>query len=103
MPPTLRRTATTRPAAPGARCFPGKDSEPQQLVTYHCTGCAAGESEALAAARNAYDRAVQQISAGRPAPDDSSDGWAARGLRPDWVLDWHKATTTAWVNPSSLI
>jgi hypothetical protein len=46
---------------------------------------------------------VQQISAGRPAPDDSSDGWAARGLRPDWVLDWHKATTTTWANPNRLI
>ncbi|MER5418188.1 hypothetical protein ABT011_36015, partial [Streptomyces virginiae] len=59
--------------------------------------------EALAAAHSAYDRAVQCVSAGRPAPDDSSDGWAARGLRSDWVLDWHKATTTAWVNPSSLM
>ncbi|MGQ7754411.1 hypothetical protein ACUN29_39190 (plasmid) [Streptomyces sp. WC2508] len=67
------------------------------------TGRAAGPGEALAAAHNAYDRAVQHMSAGLPAPDDSSDGWAARGLRPDWVLDWHKATATAWVNPNSLM
>ncbi|PLW72004.1 hypothetical protein C0036_14760 [Streptomyces sp. DJ] len=69
------------------------------------TGYAAGESEALAAAHNAYDRAVQHMSAGRPAPDESRDsgGWAARGLRPGWVLDWHKATTTAWVSPNSLM
>lgn len=66
-------------------------------------GCAAGESEALDAAHNAYDRAMQHVSAGRPAPDDSSEGWAAHGLRPDWVLDWRKATTTAWVNPNSLM
>lgn len=67
------------------------------------TGRAAGASEALAAAHHAYDRAVQHVSAGLPAPDDSSDGWAARGLRSDWVLDWHKATTKAWVNPNSLM
>ncbi|MFE9222295.1 hypothetical protein ACFYN3_39090 [Streptomyces lavendulae] len=54
------------------------------------TGRAAGPGEALAAAHNAYDRAMQHMSAGLPAPDDSSDGWAARGLRPDWVLDWHR-------------
>ncbi|MGW1819293.1 hypothetical protein ACWCQM_37785 [Streptomyces sp. NPDC002125] len=66
-------------------------------------GRAAGPGEALAAAHSAYDRAVQYVSAGRPAPDDSSNGWAARGLRPDWVLDWHKATATAWVNPNSLM
>ncbi|MFJ8376983.1 hypothetical protein ACIQ9I_36205 [Streptomyces sp. NPDC094461] len=46
---------------------------------------------------------MQYVSAGRPAPDDSSDGWAARGLCSGWVLDWHKATATAWVNPSSLM
>lgn len=67
------------------------------------TGCAAGESEALAAAHSAYDRAMQHMSAGRPTPDDSSDGWAVHGLRPAWVLDWHKATTKAWVNPNSLM
>ncbi|MEU9321466.1 hypothetical protein [Streptomyces sp. NPDC048295] len=67
------------------------------------TGRAAGPGEALAAAHNAYDRAVQHKYAGLPAPDDSSDGWAARGLRPGWVLDWHKATATAWVNPNSLM
>ncbi|MEU3408945.1 hypothetical protein ABZ766_34055 [Streptomyces sp. NPDC006670] len=77
------------------------DAQSQGLHVF--TGCAAGESEALAAAHNAYDRAVQHMSAGLPAPDDSSDGWAARGLHPDWVLDWHKATTTAWVNPNSLM
>ncbi|MDJ0385250.1 hypothetical protein [Streptomyces sp. G-G2] len=67
------------------------------------TGRAAGPGEALAAAHRAYDRAVQYVSAGLPAPDGSRDGWAARGLRPDWVLDWHKATTKAWVNPNSLM
>ncbi|MFJ2745888.1 hypothetical protein ACIO3O_40230 [Streptomyces sp. NPDC087440] len=67
------------------------------------TGRAAGEREALAAAHHAYDRAVQNLSAGRPAPDDSSDGWGVCAVRPDWVLDWHKATTTEWVNPRSLM
>ncbi|MCX4784281.1 hypothetical protein [Streptomyces sp. NBC_01264] len=67
------------------------------------TGCAAGPAEALAAAHNAYDRAMQHVSGGRPVPDDSSNGWAARGLRTDWVLDWHEATTTAWVNPNRLM
>ncbi|MEK8141586.1 hypothetical protein NKH18_00350 [Streptomyces sp. M10(2022)] len=32
------------------------------------TGYAAGPDEALAAAHHAYDRAVQHMSAGRPAP-----------------------------------
>lgn len=67
------------------------------------TGRATGPGEALAAAHNAYDRAVQYVSAGRAVPDDSSDGWAVHGLRPDWVMDWHKATTKAWINPNSLI
>lgn len=66
------------------------------------TGRAADPSEALTAAHSAYDRAVEHVSAGRPAPDDSSDGWAVHGLRPDWVLDWHKAAAKAWVNPNSL-
>jgi hypothetical protein len=42
------------------------------------------------------------VSAGRAVPNDSSDGWAARGLRRDWVLDWHEADVKAWVNPNSL-
>ncbi|RCH65498.1 hypothetical protein DT019_27285 [Streptomyces sp. SDr-06] len=67
------------------------------------TGRAAGERAALAAAHNAYDRAVQHVSAGHPAPDDSSNGWAAHGLRTDWVLDWHKATTKEWANPNNLM
>ncbi|MGV9883337.1 hypothetical protein [Streptomyces sp. NPDC003006] len=78
-------------------------TDPERRGLHVFTGRAAGESEALAAAHNAYDRAVQQMSAGGPAPDDSSDGWAAGGLRPDWVLDWHKATVKAWVNPNNLM
>lgn len=77
------------------------DQERQGLHVF--TGRAAGPGEALAAAHSAYDRTVQHVSAGRPAPNDSSDGWAAHGLRTDWVLDWHKATTKEWVNPNSLI
>ncbi|MDQ1013249.1 hypothetical protein QFZ82_007734 [Streptomyces sp. V4I23] len=65
------------------------------------TGPATGPNEALAAAHSAYDQAVQRVSAG-PLPDDSSNRWAVCGLRPDWVLEWHKATTKAWVNPNSL-
>ncbi|MCM2424190.1 hypothetical protein [Streptomyces sp. RKAG293] len=67
------------------------------------TGRAAGPGEALASAHSAYDRAAQYASASRPAPDDSSDGWAVHGLRPDWVLEWHLATTKEWVNPSNLL
>jgi hypothetical protein len=63
---------------------------------------ATGPSEALAAAHSAYDQAVQRVSAGLAVPDHSSNGWAVCGLRPDWVLDWHKATAKAWVNPHSL-
>ncbi|MFI9080946.1 hypothetical protein ACIGW8_31505 [Streptomyces sioyaensis] len=67
------------------------------------TGRAADAAQALAAAHAAYDRALLLTLAGREIPSSSSDGWVARGLRPDWVLDWHKAKTKAWVNPNSLI
>ncbi|WP_327250021.1 hypothetical protein [Streptomyces sp. NBC_01320] len=67
------------------------------------TGPATGARDALTAARAAYDRAAQHVAASSTVPDAPGDGWAVRGLRPDWVLDWQKATANEWGNPNSLI
>ncbi|MFI2370148.1 hypothetical protein [Streptomyces sp. NPDC018833] len=66
------------------------------------TGPATGPNEALAAAHSAYDQAVQRVSASLAVPDDASNGRAVCGVRPDWVLEWHRATVNAWVNHNGL-
>ncbi|MER7112218.1 hypothetical protein [Streptomyces sp. NPDC000229] len=67
------------------------------------TGRAAGPGDALKAAHDAYDQAVLLHAAGREIPSTSgTGGWAARGLRPGWVLQWEQATATRWVDPHNL-
>jgi hypothetical protein len=60
------------------------------------TGPAAGADDALSAARAAYDRAMRREAVGSTVPDAPCGGWAVRGLRPDWVLDWHEAAARVW-------
>lgn len=54
------------------------------------------------AAHDAYDKARLLHQAGQEIPHEFISGWGARGLRPDWDLDWNKATAAPWVNPHGL-
>lgn len=66
------------------------------------TGRAADPAHALAAAHAAYDTALLLKAAGCEIPASFGDGWAARGLRPGWVLDWDHAATKVWTGLHSL-
>jgi hypothetical protein len=55
---------------------------------------------ARTAAHDAYDKALMLHRAGQEIPRSTS--WCARGLRPDWELDWAKATAAPWANPHGL-
>ncbi|WP_331762363.1 hypothetical protein OG612_45215 (plasmid) [Streptomyces sp. NBC_01527] len=58
------------------------------------TGLAENASEAVAAALRAYEIAQLHAMSGQPIPAGTSRGdWSARGLRPDWKLQWHRAKT----------
>ncbi|MFF4227422.1 hypothetical protein ACFYZH_31870 [Streptomyces abikoensis] len=67
------------------------------------TGRAASPGDALAAAHAVYAAARLLSAAGREIPRADGDGWAARGLRPGWVLDWEHAHIKKWVNPNNLL
>ncbi|MCX4826080.1 hypothetical protein OG883_41150 [Streptomyces sp. NBC_01142] len=56
------------------------------------TGLAENASDAIAAALRACEIAQLHAMSGRPIPVGSSRGdWSARGLRPDWELQWDRA------------
>ncbi|MGW1412463.1 hypothetical protein [Streptomyces sp. NPDC002403] len=78
-------------------------TDPTRHGLHTFTGPATGASDALIAARAAYDQAAQFWAAGSAVPDASGTGWAVRGLRRSWVLDWDKATVKVWANPDRLI
>ncbi|MFE1884167.1 hypothetical protein [Streptomyces diastatochromogenes] len=50
-----------------------------------------------------YDAALAAQQAGLENPRKRSDGWAARGLRPGWELDWKAATAGRWNDPYSWV
>jgi hypothetical protein len=64
-------------------------------------GLADSPVTARKAAHDAYDKALLLYRAGQEIPRSTS--WCARGLRPDWELDWAKATAAPWVNPYGLL
>jgi hypothetical protein len=63
-------------------------------------GLADSSLTARKAAHDAYDEALLLHRAGREIP--RSFNWCARGLRPDWVLDWAEATAAPWENSLDL-
>ncbi|MFG2629995.1 hypothetical protein [Streptomyces sp. NPDC048473] len=64
------------------------------------TGEASSESEALHIAHAVYDAALAAQQAGLEIPGMQAGGWGARGLRPDWALDWQAAKAGPWNNPN---
>ncbi|WP_331726548.1 hypothetical protein OG592_44060 (plasmid) [Streptomyces avidinii] len=72
----------------------------RQLHGVHVfTGEASSPSEALRRAHEAYDAALAAQAAGLENPGKQPGGWGARGLRPDWALDWSAAKAGLWHNP----
>ncbi|MFB7852382.1 hypothetical protein ACFC34_35945 [Streptomyces sp. NPDC056053] len=72
----------------------------RQLHGVHVfTGEASSNSEALRLAHEVYDAALAAQQAGREIPGKQAGGWGARGLRPDWALDWQAAKAGPWNNP----
>ncbi|MEU4496946.1 hypothetical protein AB0F96_26760 [Streptomyces sp. NPDC023998] len=56
------------------------------------TGLAENGHEAIAAAVRACEIAQLHAMTGQPIPAGTSRGaWSARGLRPDWELQWDRA------------
>ncbi|MEV2255879.1 hypothetical protein AB0I94_35880 [Streptomyces sp. NPDC050147] len=64
------------------------------------TGEASSKREALRKAHEVYDAALAAYTAGREIPGKQAGGWGARGLRPDWALDWQAAKAKPWKNPN---
>ncbi|CAM5671178.1 hypothetical protein ACFV2S_06390 [Streptomyces sp. NPDC059695] len=60
------------------------------------TGTAADAGAALRIAQQTYRAAQEAQHAGRAIPGKRPDGWAARGYRPGWQLDWRAATAALW-------
>ncbi|MGW2707316.1 hypothetical protein [Streptomyces sp. NPDC001340] len=65
------------------------------------TGHADNRSAAVRIAHEVYDAARAAQLAGLEIPGKRPDGWAARGCRPDWELDWKAATAGRWNDPYS--
>ncbi|MEW1552328.1 hypothetical protein, partial [Streptomyces tsukubensis] len=60
------------------------------------TGRARTPGDAVRIAHEVYDTARAAQASGRNIPDQRPDGWAARGIRPGWHLDWNAATAHRW-------
>ncbi|MGW4037692.1 hypothetical protein ACWEIM_15600 [Streptomyces sp. NPDC004778] len=77
--------------------------QPGRYGLHIFTGPASSSEEALRYAREACDTA---LAAQRPATGDgvldSPARWRARGVCPEWVMDWEAATADVWQNESSL-
>ncbi|MFD4260739.1 hypothetical protein ACFWR9_24730 [Streptomyces sp. NPDC058534] len=74
----------------------------RQLKGVHVfTGEASSKSEALRIAHEVYDAALAAQQAGHEVPGRQAGGWGARGLRPDWALDWQAAKASPWNDPYS--
>ncbi|WP_316779638.1 hypothetical protein [Streptomyces sasae] len=56
-------------------------------------GPATDSAAALAHARRVYNEALEHVQHGReiPFPEQTRWAWAARGLRPDFELQWKEA------------
>jgi hypothetical protein len=65
------------------------------------TGKASSHSDAVRIAHEVYDQALAAIQAGIEIPGKRPDGWAARGLRPGWELDWTAAKVGLWGDPTT--
>ncbi|MET9483630.1 hypothetical protein [Streptomyces sp. NPDC006638] len=65
------------------------------------TGKASSISEALQIAHEVYEAALAAYTEGREIPGKQAGGWGARGLRPDWALDWQAAKAGPWHDPYS--
>lgn len=63
------------------------------------TGRADSRSAAIRIARDTYRAAHTAQQAGRRNPGRRPDGWAARGYRAGWKLDWRAATALLWQDP----
>ena len=57
--------------------------------------------EAIRIAHEVYETALTASRTGREIPGRRRDGWASRGLRPGWELDWKAATARLWVDSHS--
>ncbi|MFI6662674.1 hypothetical protein ACIBL8_45060 [Streptomyces sp. NPDC050523] len=79
---------------------PIKNNDQPGLRVHVFVGLADGPVTACTAAHDAYDTALQLYRTGQEIPRSTS--WCARGLRPDWELDWAKATAAPWLNPYGL-
>lgn len=80
---------------------PTKNNDQGQERRVHVfVGFADSPLTAREAAHDAYDKALLLHRAGQEIPRSTS--WCARGLRPDWELDWAKAKAAPWVNPHGL-
>jgi hypothetical protein len=82
---------------------PTKNNDLRGKRLHVFVGLADSPLAARTAARDAYTKALLLHQAGQEIPHESISGWGARGLRPDWDLDWAKATAAPWVNPHSLL
>ncbi|MFF5131044.1 hypothetical protein ACFY41_29490 [Streptomyces syringium] len=65
------------------------------------TGRADSRSAAVRIAHEVYDAAHAARQAGLEIPGKQPDGWAARGYRTGWELDWKAATAGRWNDPYS--
>ncbi|MFF7139412.1 MULTISPECIES: hypothetical protein [Streptomyces] len=82
---------------------PTKNNDLQGRRLHVFVGLADSPITARKAAHDAYDKALLLHQAGQEIPFEFVSGWGARGLRPDWDLDWNKATAAPWVNPHGLL
>lgn len=74
-------------------------AHPELQGVHVFTGVAESSREALQLAHQVYDHAVHAHQSGSEIPDRRPDGWAARGLRPGWQLDWASAKVGRWDDP----
>jgi hypothetical protein len=76
-------------------------TDPGRRGLHVFTGEARTRREALRRAHEAVDDALAARTAGHEIRCKHPGGWAARGLRTDWVLDWAAAKAGRWVDPYS--
>ncbi|MFE9770018.1 hypothetical protein ACFYPC_36760 [Streptomyces sp. NPDC005808] len=79
---------------------PTKNNDQPGRRVHVFVGFADSPLTARTAAHDAYEKALLLHRAGQEIPRSTS--WCARGLRPDWELDWAHATAAPWVNPYGL-
>jgi hypothetical protein len=78
-------------------------TSPRRVRCHVFIGQADSAETAYRAARDAYAQALLRHRTGQRIPREQEPyGWCAHGLRPEWDLDWSRATASRWVSSSNL-